>query len=190
MRQLALIVHISLDGFVAGLEGELDNFPAGEENLAFVNTLTAGVDTVLFGRRTYELLNKYWPTAKDGSAATKGEIDYSNWYNSVTKLVVSTTMAKGSIDNTTIISSDVCREVARIKEQKGGNILIFGSPSVARLLMQQNLIDSYRIFINPVIFGNGILLFAGELQLTKLKLVMTKPFLNGEIALNYELDRQ
>jgi dihydrofolate reductase len=65
MRKLVLVVHISLDGFVAGAKGELDGFPSGEENLQFVCKLTENADAALLGRISYKLLNGYWPTAKD-----------------------------------------------------------------------------------------------------------------------------
>lgn len=74
MRQLILVVHISLDGFVAGTKGELDGFDASEENLQFVCSLTEHADAALFGRISYELLNNYWPTAKDKPNATQGEL--------------------------------------------------------------------------------------------------------------------
>ncbi|MFI5187151.1 MAG: dihydrofolate reductase family protein, partial [Chitinophagales bacterium] len=65
MRELILVVHIPLDGFVAGPKGELDGFDASEENLQFVCSLTEDADTALFGRNSYQLLNSHWPTAKD-----------------------------------------------------------------------------------------------------------------------------
>ncbi len=184
MRKLALVVHTSLDGFVAGSKGELDGFDKGTENLAFVCELIQDADTALFGRISYQLLNSYWPGARNIPKVTKEEIDYSNWYNNAKKIVVSKTIAE-DLHGTTIIRNDIPAQVSRILEQPGKNILIFGSPSVAQILMQHDLIDSYWIFINPVIFGKGIPLFTelpGSLQLT---LVSTKHFPNGEIALNY-----
>ncbi len=190
MRKLILVVHTSLDGFVAGLKGELDDFNAGQENLEFVCKLTEEADTALFGRISYELLNSYWPTAKDRPNATKGEILYSNWYNKVNKIVISKTMTNASFNNTIIISGNISNAIMKIKEQKGKNILIFGSPSVSQTLMQFDLIDNYWIFINPTIFGQGIPLFVVLPYKIKLNLMAKKQFLNGEIALNYEVDRR
>jgi dihydrofolate reductase len=129
-RKIILVAHISLDGFVAAPNGELDWFDKGEENLEFVCKLTEGADTALFGRISYELLNSYWPTARDHPNATKGEIAYSNWYNNAKKIVISKTMTEGGLNNTTFISGNISNEITKIKEQKGKNILIFGSPSV------------------------------------------------------------
>ena len=186
MGKLVLVVHISLDGFVAGLKGELDGFEPDEENLQFVCSLTENADTALFGRISYQLLNRYWPTASLRPNATKGEIAYSNWYNGAKKIVISKTMTAENLDNTTVISKNLVDEIVRIKEQAEKNILIFGSPMVSQLLMQHNLIDSYWIFVNPIMFGQGIPLFTDLSHKIELNLVTTRKFRNGEIALNYE----
>ena len=175
MGKLVLVVHISLDGFVAGLKGELDGFEPDEENLQFVCSLTENADTALFGRISYQLLNRYWPTASLRPNATKGEIVYSNWYNGAKKIVISKTMTAENLD-----------EIVKIKEQAEKSILIFGSPMVSQLLMQHNLIDSYWIFVNPIMFGQGIPLFTDLSHKIELNLVTTRKFRNGEIALNYE----
>ena len=184
-RKLVLIVHISLDGFVAGPKGKLDGFEAGEENLQFVCVLTKNADTILMGRISYELLNPFWPTAKDRPGATKGEVEYSNWYNSAHKIIVSSTLKNEGLDNTTILSGNIEQEVMRLKQKPGKEILIFGSPSISRALIQEDLIDSFWIFVNPVIFGDGIPLFTNRGKKSKLELQMNTRFSNGEIALHY-----
>jgi dihydrofolate reductase len=188
MRKLALLAHTSLDGFVAGIKGELDDFDASEENLQFVCSLTEQADAALFGRTSYELLNNYWPSAKDLPNASKGTIAYSTWYNMAKKIVISTTMKSQNLNNTIIISDHIANELIKIKDQPGKDILIFGSPAVSQLLMQHDLIDSYWIFVNPIIVGKGIPLFTEMSNKIKLKLVATKQFSNGEIALNHSID--
>jgi dihydrofolate reductase len=185
MRNLVLIVHISLDGFVAGPEGELDGFDASDENLQFVCSLTEGADAALMGGISYKLLNDWWPTVATRMGATTAEIDYSNWYNAAQKIVISKTLPGEQLYNTVIIRSNIEEEISKLKEQPGKNILIFGSPSVTRGLMQADLIDSYWIFINPVIFGKGIKLFAESSKMLKLTLVSSKAFSNGEFGLHY-----
>ncbi len=185
MRRLILVAHTSLDGFVAGMNGELDGFEASEENLQFVCTLTEDADTALFGRVTYELLNGYWPTAANIPHATVGQVAYSNWYNNARKIVISGKIMDDNLANTIIIRKDILNEIAKLKEQEGKNILIFGSPTIFQLV-QPDLIDSYWIFINPAIFGKGISLFAPTANNIKLKLMASKEFRNGEIALHYQ----
>jgi dihydrofolate reductase len=190
MRHLVSVVHLSLDGFVAGANGELDGFPTGDENLAFVCDLTKDCDAALFGRVSYELLNGFWPTAGDNPAATAAEKAYSKWYNEVQKIVVSKTLPEVKEHHTMIIRENTATELHKIKRQPGKHILIFGSPTLSHELMSHDLIDSYWIFINPVLFGEGIPFFRGSTTRSKLRLVNTKRFANGEVALHYGVERE
>src|SRR5215217_612698 len=189
MRKLILIVHTSLDGFVAGKNGELNGFEAGEENLQFVCSLTEEADTALFGRISYQLLQTHWPTAKDRPGATKGEVSYSTWYSNAKKIVISNTLLGKSLMNTTILSGDISNEMIKIKKQAGRNILIFGSPSVAQSLMRSELIDEYWVFVNPAIFGEGIPLWKDMKKTIRLQMGATKQFSNGELAMHYTVNR-
>jgi dihydrofolate reductase len=187
MRKLILLAHISLDGFVASTKRELDDFDVSEENLQFVCSLTEQADAALFGRTSYELLNNYWPNAKDLPTASKGTIAYSTWYNGAKKIVISKSMTAENLNNTIIIHDDVPNKVNEIKNQPGKDILIFGSPAVSQLLMQHDLIDSYWIFVNPIILGKGVPLFTEMSNKIKLKFLKTKQFANGEFGLNYSV---
>jgi dihydrofolate reductase len=187
MKKIILVVHTSLDGFVAGPNGELDLFEPGEENLQFVSKLTESADTAMFGRVSYELLDRHWPNVKDNPHASKGEVAYSRWYNGARKVVISRTMAKQNIANTTVISDNLAGEITKLRNQPGKDILIFGSPRASQELMRLGLIDSYWIFINPAIFGTGIPLFKPFKNRTKLKLITTTQFSNGELAIQYEV---
>ncbi|MCH5596716.1 dihydrofolate reductase family protein [Niabella ginsengisoli] len=186
MREIQLIVHISLDGFVASESGSLDGFQPGEDNLAFVTDIAEQADTILSGRVTYDMLNVYWPTAAKNPAATKAEVRYSNWYNDTNKIIVSRTL-KGS--NEMVLSEDFISNVKEIKSKPGKPIVIFGSPSVAGQLMEHNLIDVYWIFVNPVIFGKGIPWFKTLNESKKLKITETRKFINGEMGLKYHLTK-
>lgn len=189
MGKLILIVHTSLDGFVAGPGGTLDGFEKGEENLEFVCSLTESAGTALFGRISYQLLNSYWPTARDHPQATTGEIIFSNWYNQAKKIVFSKTLSPTNIDNTTIVNELTSDEIIKIKEQTNQDILLFGSPSITQVLMAHDLIDEYWICINPIIFGNGIPLFTTSGHTIKLRLFATNQFSNGEIAHHFIVQR-
>lgn len=185
MRKIILIEHTSLDGYVAGPNGELEWFPTGEENLQFVCELTRTADTALFGRLSYELLESYWPGAKDEPDASKGTLEYSSWYNRAQRIVVSRTMKDKSIPNGQVIADDVENGVRRIKEQQGKDILVFGSTSVARLLLDAGLVDECWIFVNALLFGKGIPLFKPNDRRTSLKLAGTRAFENDEFGLHY-----
>lgn len=185
MRKLILIVHTSLDGFVAGPQGELSDFDPGEENLAFVASITEKADAAMFGRISYELLEAHWPFVKDQADASPAAKKYSSWYAAAQKIIVSKTLDVED-PSVTVIRENLNESIENIKAQPGKDILIFGSPSLSQHLMEANLIDEYWIFINPVIFGKGIQLYPKGSDLKKFKLVKQEVFPNGEIALCYE----
>jgi len=185
MRQLILIAQTSIDGFVAGVKGEFENFIGGEENLEFVCSITDEADAAMLGRISYELLNSDWPTASDKPGATRNMVKYSNWYNSATKIVVSATLLASGAGNTIIIGDNLLQETTKIKQQEGKNILIFGSPSIVHDLLELDLIDSIWLIIHPVIFGSGIPLFKKAQKLIKLELVTSKKLSNGTLCNKY-----
>lgn len=184
MRTLILIAHTSLDGFVAGTKGELDGFSPGMENLAYVTTISSKCDTILSGRTTYQLLHEYWTHAKDKPGATPEEIAYSRWYNKVRKIVVSSGF-KTEDPKTTVWRDSLVDHVKELKGQPGKAIIIFGSPSVSLQLMREDLIDTYWIFINPVLFGAGIPLFLNDTLKTTFRTGHIKKFPNGEVAIEF-----
>jgi dihydrofolate reductase len=186
MRHIIALEHISLDGYVALADGTLDGFEALEASLAFVCDLTRNADAALFGRISYQLLDDYWPNAHHMPNASPGTIDFSNWYNSAEKIVLSKFLASDSQAKRRVIGKGFTEEIKKIKHSPGKDILLFGSPSVFQALEKINAIDVYWIFVNPVIFGKGIPLFATGDGLKKLKLISHTLFSNGETALCYE----
>ena len=187
MRELTLIVQTSLDGFVAGPNGEFDNFIGGEENLEFVCSLTDDADAALFGRISYQLLNSHWPTNAGKPGATKNEIKYSNWYNAVPKFVLSKTLQPNQSDKTIIISDNIETEINLIKQQPGKTILIFGSPTACVTLFDLHLADSFWTIVHPVIFGRGIPFFRERNNIVKLGLLTSKKLSNGTLCNKYSV---
>ena len=187
MRRLISFMHISLDGFVAGPKGEMDWINLDDELFDFVGKFTDESDAALYGRVTYQMMESYWPTAGEKDGASKHEIEHSRWYNNVTKFVLSRTMHEANLKNTTVIPDNIPQHIGRIKQQTGRNIIMFGSPGAAHTLMQHDLIDDYRLFVNPVLLGTGIPMFAGIRELKQLRSVETKTFPSGVVGLHYEL---
>jgi len=190
MRKLISFMHISLDGFVAGPNGEMNWIKVDEEIFDHVGERISETDTALYGRVTYEMMQNYWPTAGDEPGASKHDIEHSKWYNKAHKLVLSKTMKDASLTNTTIISHNLSNEINEIKQGAGSEILVFGSPTATHSLIQQNLIDGYWLFVNPIILGQGIPLFVDIKDKIKLKLLTTRQFTSGVTELNYTVDRQ
>ena len=191
MRNIISFMHISLDGFVAGPNGEMDWIKVDQGIFDYVENRISKGDTALYGRVTYQMMENYWPKAGEQPNATKHAIDHSRWYNNVHKVVLSKTMAKTGLTNTTIISGNLAVSINELKQQTGEEILLFGSPSATHALIQQNLIDGYWLFVNPIILGQGIPLFADIKNKTKLKLLpITRQFDCGVTELNYLVDRE
>jgi dihydrofolate reductase len=188
MRSINLIAQISLDGYVAGPKGEFNNFIGDEENLAFVCSLTENADAALLGRKSFQLLDTDWPTAAVKPGATKHEIQYSNWYNTIEKYVLSETLEPDS-SNATIINKDIATTIAQLKQKAGKDILMFGSPTALHHLLELDLVDSFWIILHPVLFGEGIPLFRDRKHVTKLNLQTTKQLQSGTLVLNYELKK-
>jgi len=190
MRKLISFAHISLDGFVAGPNGEINWVKVDEEIFDHVGKRIGKTDTALYGRVTYEMMQSYWPGAGDEPGASKHDIDHSKWYNKAHKIVLSKKMKGTSLTNTTIISENVSEEINEIKRGPGSEILVFASPTATHLLIQLNLIDGYWLFVNPIILGQGIPLFVDIKDKIKLKLLTTQQFTSGVTELNYTLERQ
>ena len=182
-------MHTSLDGFVAGPNGEMNWIKVDEEMFDFVATMTNKADTALYGRVTYDMMQSYWPNAGQKPNASKHDIEHSEWYNQVSKVVLSTTLSQEGLSNTTVISNQLADNINKIKKQEGKNILIFGSPRASHSLLNEGLIDEFWLFVNPILLGHGMPLFKGITETTKLNLVESKTFECGVIALHYETKR-
>ena len=190
-------MHISLDGFVAGPNGEMNWIKANQEIFDFVGKRISQGDTALYGRVTYQMMENYWPTAGDKPTATKLDIEHSKWYSKVHKVVLSKTIKDAALTNTTIISDNLSDSINEIKQSRPASgesgsedILLFGSPTATHSLIQLNLIDGYWLFVNPIILGRGIALFVDIKDKIKLNLLTTRQFKCGVTELNYIVDRE
>jgi len=186
MRKLLLFMHISLDGFAAGPNGEMDWIIVDETIFDLASARTNEADTALYGRVTYQMMDSYWPTAAQQPGATKHDVDHSAWYNSVDKVVMSRSMKDEELKRTTIISDNLALNINEIKRRMGKNIIMFGSPGAAHSLMKEDLIDGYWLFVNPVLLGKGIPLFGEIGQVRRLRFVSSNTFPSGVICLYYE----
>lgn len=185
MRKLVLFVHVSLDGFVAGPNGEMDFLHVDEEIFDYVGDRVDHIDTPVYGRKTFEMMEGYWPTAGDEPNASRHDIHHSKWYNQVHKVVLSKSLKGKDFKNVTVIGDNIKEQFEKLKQAPGDDMVIFGSPSTAHALMEHNLIDSYWLFLNPVLIGNGIPLFKNIQQRTALRLVSAHSFSSGVICLDY-----
>ncbi len=180
-------MHVSLDGFVAGPKGEMDWIKVDEELFDVGAVFIEKADAGMYGRVTFEMMEGYWPTAAQKPNATKHDKHHSKWYNNVHKIVLSTTLKESELKNTEVISSNIREKINAIKNQPGGDIVMFGSPTAAHSMMAENLFTHYRLFINPVLIGKGIPLFKDVQSKTILKLLDKKELKSGVVGLHYKV---
>lgn len=184
MRKVIVSEMITLDGFFSGPNGEIDWFFWNEEMAKSAIDLISTVDTLLFGRVTYELMASYWPSA---SPPTEDPIIIDNM-NNLSKIVFSKTLEKIEWKNTKLIKEITAEEILKMKKQPGKNMVIYGSGSIVSAFMNLGLIDEYHLFINPIVLGSGKPLFKNIKDRHNLKLVNTKAFKDGVVLLDYQAD--
>jgi dihydrofolate reductase len=182
MRKVILFNLVSLDGFFAGPDGDLDWHVVDEEFNEFAEEQLKSMDSILFGRVTFQMMAGYWPTP----GATTNDPSIAGLMNSVSKIVFSRTLEKADWQNTRLVKEDAAEEVSKLKQQPGKDLVIFGSADLASSLTKLGLIDEYRVLVNPVILGDGKPLFKGVSDRIKLKLVKSRTFGSGKVLLYYQ----
>jgi dihydrofolate reductase len=182
MRKVIFQNMISLDGFFEGPAREIDWHNVEDEFNEYAIDFLNSVDTLMFGRITYELMAGYWPT----ETVNTNDSMIAGKMNSLSKIVFSKSLEKAEWNNTRLFKGDIAREVARMKLGPGRDIAIFGSSDLAVALIPHGLIDEFSILINPIILGKGKTLFKGLDYRLKLNLLKTKVFKSGNVLLCYQ----
>ncbi len=181
MRKVIVSNLVSLDGFISGPNGEIDWFGWDKELESYGKDQLASIDTILFGRVTYELMASYWPAA---TAATDNQM-IIDAMNNLPKIVFSKTLEKAEWKNSRLVKENIAEEITKLKRQPGKDMVIYGSGSIVSALAQAGLIDEYRIFVNPVVLGSGKPFFKDITNRLALKLLNTKTFGNGLVLICY-----
>ncbi|CCG98383.1 putative protein yyaP [Fibrella aestuarina BUZ 2] len=185
MRKLVLFAHISLDGFAADTDGSLGFLSYTHELQQFADELVKTVGAPIYGKHTYQLMAGYWPTVLIDPTASQHQLDHARWVEQIPKIVFSTTLARADWSNTRLIKDNVVEEITQLKQQAGKDLVIFGSPGLAKSFMQLGLIDEYQLTLHPVILGKGIPLFDSHTSMTKLTLLTSKALGSGVVTLHY-----
>ncbi|MDQ3362482.1 MAG: dihydrofolate reductase family protein [Actinomycetota bacterium] len=178
MRKVVVSEFVSLDGVMEDPSWTFQ-FPSEDRDQYKFDELAAA-DALLLGRKTYEGFAAAWPQMEEQTG------EYGAWMNGYPKYVVSTTLEESlEWNNSTLIEGNVAEEVSRLKEQDGKDILVFGSAALVNTLVEQDLVDEYRLMVFPVVVGSGKRLFADGIDKKVLMLVETKTFGSGAIVLTY-----
>ena len=182
MRNVFLFMMITLDGFFEGPNQEIDWHNVDEEFNEFAIHQLNDVDTLLFGRVTYQLMASYWPT----QFAKENDPIVADKMNTVPKMVFSKTLDKAEWNNSRLVKEHVAEEISKLKQQQGRDLAIFGSSTLAVSLLQMGFIDELRVMVNPVVLGSGKSLFNGTHDKLNLKLLKMKTFRSGNVLLYYQ----
>ncbi|MFG3438113.1 dihydrofolate reductase family protein [Nonomuraea sp. NPDC047897] len=185
MRTFKLQVQISVDGYMAGPDGEMD-WVAGswtDDLSTYVDELTRTVDCIVLGRRLAEGFIPTWAAGPEGE--DKESID---WMNDTPKVVISDSLAESPWENAVVAGGDLAETVHRLKAQPGGDIITYGGAMLAAELIGKGLLDELHLFVNPVAIGSGLPVFAAGAR-RRLRLVSARPFECGITALHFEPER-
>lgn len=175
MRKLIVSTYVTLDSVMEAPGWSMPFW--GEDSAAFAHEQLFACDALLLGRVTYQGFAAAWPSITD-------EEGFADRMNSLPKFVVSTTLQALEWNNSRRISGNVLEEVASLKQQLGGDILMYGSAGLMNALTPHGLIDEYRFWVHPVVVGGGKRLFTDGTS-TTLKLSGTKTLNSGVVILSY-----
>ena len=185
MRTLTVFNMVTLDGYFAGLNGDISWAHQDRKDAewnAFVADNASGGGVLVFGRITYELMIRYWPTPE----ALKNDPVVAERMNNLPKVVFSRSLDKASWHNTKLVKGDVATVIGNMKQEPGPDMAIFGSGSLVSRLAQEGLIDEYQIVVIPVVLGKGRTMFDGIKEKLALNLTKTRSFGNGNVLLCYQ----
>jgi dihydrofolate reductase len=196
MRKIIVFNRITLDGFFAGPNGEIDWFipdPELDQEMMFDDKV-GNPGVILFGRVTYEMFESYWPNVAKGATdlefsprgaeAQTAEKKIADLLTKMSKLVFSKKPLKVNWENTRAVNSDLFDEVRRLKKENGPDIIIFGSGTLVQQLTDAQLIDEYLLILTPVVLGKGKLLF-DDVKRSNFKLMSAKDYPSGNVLLKY-----
>ena len=194
-RRIVMFNWVTADGYFAGRDGNLAWVVPDEAQAQAAVAGISDFDTVLFGRRTYELFEGFWRHAVDDSSTvpdphhpgrrSREHRVIALWLNAIMKVVFSSTLQDASWKPARVLHTFDPREIATMKRQPGKDMIVFGSGSLVSQLTQHRLIDEYQFVVCPLLLGSGRPLLSGVSQHTKLALVEAKPYPSGDVLLRY-----
>jgi dihydrofolate reductase len=180
MRKLKLQVQMSVDGYIAGPNGEMDWMVWNWDNeiKRYVGELTEPVDCIVLGRKLAEGFIPHWAANPEQEGAHK--------FNNTKKVVFTKTLEKSEWDNTILAKGELADEITKLKKQDGQDIIAYGGANFVSALIKHGLIDEFQLFINPAALGSGLPIFKELEKRQNLQLVNSKAFDCGIVVLTYE----
>lgn len=189
MRKLKLQVQMTIDGYIAGLNGEMDFMVWNWDDALkqYVETIAAPVDCIVLGRKLAEGFIPHWA----GVAANPDDEDFTagKRFTDTHKVVFTKTLNQLQWNNTVLAKGDLVDEITQLKNQEGNDIIAYGGATFVSALIQHKLVDEFYLFINPVAIGNGMTIFRELDSKQDLTLVKATSFECGVVVLNYQMKR-
>jgi len=181
MRNVIFAINITLDGCC-----DHTKMIADEKMLEHYAHLLRGVDLLVYGRKTYQLMVPYWPDVLKNQSETKADTEFARAFDSINKIVFSQSLASAEARKSRIVRTNLRDEILRLKQEQGKNILV-GGVDIPSQLIELGLVDEYRFVVGPIIAGEGRRLLEGVSlpEKLQLKLVESKIFKSGSVALRY-----
>lgn len=192
MRKIIVSEFYTLDGLMSDPQDKMDWITGSfnDEMGKYENDLYDNADTLLLGRTTYKIFESYWPQAASNPTIPQGEIEMAHMMNNITKIVFSHALESVEWKNSKLLKEINSKEIVKMKQEKGKNILVVGSASIVQQLTNLGLIDEYHLLVHPIVLGSGKPLFKNIKNRLSLKLVKAKTFKNGVVLLLYQPDRK
>jgi dihydrofolate reductase len=183
MRKVGVFIMVSADGYYEGPNHELDWPISDEESRQFGIDQSQTSELYLFGRRTYELMKRYWPT----EVARRNDPIMAERMDSTHKIVFSRSLTDVDWVNTRLVRNNAAKVVSELKSQPGKAITVLGSSDLCVFLLENELLDEVSLLVSPVLLGEGRPLFTGLKRRLRLQLVGRQEFRNGSVLLNYRV---
>jgi dihydrofolate reductase len=174
MAKLISLMHISFDGFAASPTGEMNWITHDEKIFEHVSKYISKVGTGVYGPRTFEMMESYWPGVLEDTQSSALEIQHAKWYRDAKKVVCSHASMGANLEV----------EIKNLKQKSDKDLMVFGSPRLTQSLARLDLFDEYVVNVNPILLGGGIRMFE-DLPRTKLDLVSATPFSSGVVGFHY-----
>jgi dihydrofolate reductase len=181
VRKLISFMVVTLDGYYEGPNGEFDWPNVDDEFYEFSISQLNDIDTLLFGRVTYDGMASFWPTP----AALEADPVVAERMNAISKIVFSSKLDTADWQNTRLVDGNVAATVKELKQQPGKDLALFGSPGLTVSLLEQGLVDELRVMVQPILLGAGKSLFRGLTERVSVRLTRTTTFSSGNVLLCY-----
>jgi dihydrofolate reductase len=185
LRKVFLHIFVSLDGLIEDARHDIEWMAAGDDVDEYINEVLRSIDGMIFGRVAHELLAQYWPTAGSQPDASPRHVEAAAMMNKLPKYVVSRGPYRTDWQNSHLITGDIAGEIAKLKDRPGKDIALFAGAGVAQSFMKLDLLDEYRLVLNPILLGAGTPLFKHAGDRKNLELVRSLSFACGATVMTF-----